>query len=124
MNRQYIVERFALISNLTMNEASKWADVCAEAGNQIMNQVKPNIDLSKAETTLNALAATLALYRYALYANSIGNAQSYTVGDISVSADTDSLIDVDKAREVYEEARISASDYLMDQDFDFIQVRT
>lgn len=124
MNRQYIVERFALISGLSMNEAAKWADICAEAGEQIENKIKPNVNLDDVENQLCAVAAALALYRYAMYQNSTGQAESFTVGDISVSSSANAIVDAEKAKEVFEEARLSASDYLVDIDFTFMQVKS
>ncbi len=124
MDNQAIIERFALLAGMTLEEAAKWEDLCIECGLEIEALKKAGVNSETANMILNSTAASLALYRYSMYQSSNSAGDSFTVGDISVSTKSSASVNSDKAREAFEEAKAAAAPYLIDGDFAFKQVRS
>lgn len=123
MDTQLILKRFALMANLDVLEAVKWIDICAEAGEYIAARINPDANLASAAKSLNAAAAALAFYKYTLCKNPSDNTSEYRVGEISVKEKSGENACVDEARELWEQSKISISQYLKDEDFGFLQVK-
>ncbi len=123
MDIQAIVERFALMADLTAEEATKWEDICKECAYETYSKKKAGADSEQAEMALMSLAATLAFYRYCLYTNTNIKGESFKVGDISVSA-ASSASNINTAQSALEEAKLAAAPYMIDDDFTFKQVRS
>ncbi len=123
MDIQAIVERFALMADLTVEEATKWEDICKECAYQTYSKKKPGADSEQAEMALMSLAATLAFYRYCLYTNTNTSGENFKVGDISVSSDS-SANNISTVQSALEEAKLAATPYMIDDAFSFKQVRS
>ncbi len=122
MNNQLIVQKFAQIANLTIDEASNWAETCFECARKISNKKVPGISQDDENTFLVPLAATMAFYNYSLFKASNLNEGNFKVGDISVSKNTNAIINF--AKQALENALADAAPYLRDDDFTFKQVKS
>ncbi len=117
MNLQDIVKRFSIISNLSLEEAFPWTQVCEEAAEEIRLHLKKGVDENEHHRRLDAAAASLAFYRYVLYRASGGGMESFTAGEIRIK--TDAKTSVKMALAVWKDAKHSISDLLNDDEFIF-----
>lgn len=120
MNNQLIVQKFALMANLTIDEASSWAETCFECASKVNSKKIPGISQDDENIFLVPLAAAMAFYSYNLYKASNLNEEDFKVGDISVRKNTNA--NVNFAKQALENALASAAHYLRDDDFAFWQV--
>ena len=111
---QEILERFALIASLPMEEAVGYTALCSDAAGELTRRLRGTVSENNA-SRLEPAAASLAYYRYAMY--QAANAEDFTVGDITVASGRD-----DK-REVWMEAEREIADLLSDDGFVFRGVR-
>ncbi len=117
MNLQNIVKRFAIIANISFEEAFPWTEICEEAADEIRTHLKSNISENDHSRRLDAAAAALAFYRYVLYRASGGGMESFTAGEIRIK--TDAKTSVKMALAVWKDAKHSIADLLNDDDFMF-----
>ena len=96
---QEILERFALIASLPMEEAVGYTALCSDAAGELTRRLRGTVSENNA-SRLEPAAASLAYYRYAMY--QAANAEDFTVGDITVASGRDDKIRL--AREVWMEA--------------------
>lgn len=120
MNINSILERFALMASLTLEEAAPWLSVCNEASCEIDSRLKDDVNKDTQSDRICALAAALAFYRYSLYRASGTGMQDFSTGDVKISCDNDAIMKF--ATEIWREARLSACDILKDENFFFWQV--
>ena len=119
LNIQEILERFALISGLPMEEAVCYTVLCADAAGDLTRRLGGSAG-REAVSRLEAAAASLAYYRYAMY--QAAGAEDFTVGDIAVSGGGSDKIRL--AREVWLEAEREIADLLPDDGFVFRGVKS
>lgn len=117
MDLQEILERFAMIADIALDDASVWIPVCREAMDEIKQRIKKDVNISGSERRLNAAAAALAFYRFILYK------ASGTSITMPPSADSGALNDrrvgVRAAYDVWRSARGAVADLMVDDDFTF-----
>ena len=80
---QEILERFALIASLPMEEAVGYTALCSDAAGELTRRLRGTVSENNA-SRLEPAAASLAYYRYAMY--QAANAEDFTVGDITVAS--------------------------------------
>lgn len=122
MNNQCIVEKFAKMANLTIDEAANWADLCFECASEIDKKKIKNLSDEEENLFLTPLAATMAFYRYCLYSASKAEGASFKVGDISVKESNSTSIKF--AKQALDSATACAAAYLEDDGFVFEQVKS
>ena len=115
---QEILERFALIASLPMEEAVGYTALCSDAAGELTRRLRGTVSENNA-SRLEPAAASLAYYRYAMY--QAANAEDFTVGDITVASGRDDKIRL--AREVWMEAVREIADLLSDDGCVFRGVR-
>ncbi len=120
MNIQDVLERFALMANLSLEEAAPWIAVCSDSANEIMRSLKSNVNKFDVQPRILAAAAALAFYRYSLYRVSGSGMENFSVGEISVNTDKNAVIKF--AQKIWEDSRKSIADILKDENFAFCRV--
>ena len=115
---QKILERFSLISSLPMEEAVGYTALCSDAAGELVRRLRGVVNEENA-SRLQAAAASLAFYRYAMY--QAANGEDFTVGDITVSSGRNDKVKL--AREIWLEAQREISDLLEDDGFVFRGVK-
>lgn len=115
---QEILERFALISSLPMEEAVGYTALCSDAAGELVRRLRGTVSEDNAPR-LQTAAASLAYYRYAMY--QAANAEDFTVGDITVSSGRNDRARL--AREIWLEAEQEIADLLSDDGFVFRGVK-
>lgn len=121
MDLQEILERFALISGLTMEEVSPFIPILEDAKKDIESKVLDGVDKTAESRRLNAAAAAFGFYKYVLYKASGSGMESFSAGDISIRHSDSQAVDM--ARRVWNEAKCAACDILKDDDFLFERIR-
>ena len=121
MDLQEILEKFALISGLTLEEVSPFIPILEEAKQEIESKVLEEVDKNAESRRLNAAAAAFGFYKYVLYKVSGSGMESFTAGDISIRQNNSHIINMAKC--IWDEARREASDILKDDDFLFEEIR-
>ncbi len=121
MELQQIVERFALISSLGLETATKFTYICNDAKNEITSKLLPDVDISLHSERLVAAAAALSLYKYVLYKSVNHTAESFSAGDITVKENASQAVKV--SYEIWLEEKAKIADLLQDNDFLFWRVK-
>lgn len=114
---QEILERFSLISSLPMEEAVGYTALCSDAAGELTRRMRCPVSDGNA-SRMQAAAASLAYYRYAMY--QAANAEDFSIGDITVSSGRNDKIKL--AKEIWLEAEQEVSDLLWDNGFVFCGV--
>lgn len=123
MKIKKIVERFSILADISLNDASKWFNMCKESADEIRSQLREDINEDDYEDRLNAAAASLSFYKYVLYATSRNAPLSVTNGVTAVAAGiTDRKNMVESAKLTWKNARASISHLLKDPCFAFQSV--
>jgi hypothetical protein len=117
LERQAIFNRFALIANLNSNEAAPWMPICTESAAELENKLKNKDHKKEEKQRLIAAAAALSFYKYTLYKASSDSLQSISIGELSVK--NNSKESTNLARIIWENAKASIADLLIDTDFYF-----
>lgn len=117
MERQAIFTRFALIANLTADEAAPWLPICSESAAELEIKLKNKDHKKEEKQRLIAAAAALSFYKYTLYKSSNDSLQSISIGELSVK--NNSKESTNLARIIWENAKASIADLLIDTDFYF-----
>lgn len=122
LNLQSVVEKFSIISNIEMENCSKWIPICRESLNDIQIKLKETINLQDASISyrIEAAAAALSLYKYALYSGANMAMQSFSAGEIQIKSDNAGAVKI--AKRIWQEAKNSISDLLKDENFAFERV--
>ena len=110
---QEILERFALIASLPMEEAVGYTALCSDAAGELTRRLRGTVSENNA-SRLEPAAASLAYYRYAMY-------QAANAEDFTVASGRDDKVRL--AREVWMEAEREIADLLSDDGFVFRGVR-
>lgn len=121
MNTQEVLSRFAIMANLTIEEASIWTTLCEDTIEELQKHIKDGIDEEKSARQLNAAAAALSFYKYTLYRASGMGMDAFSVGDISIKGDK--KLSVQTAYKVWQEAKGSICDLIVDDGFIFEEIR-
>ncbi|MCY1715089.1 hypothetical protein [Caproiciproducens galactitolivorans] len=117
MDIENVMERFALMADLSDKAAAKYKPFCEDAMAEIKRRAKD--DSAAAQGILCAAAASLALYRWAL-ANACAGEESFSAGDVRV---TKSGMNVETARQAWRESVAAAAPYLKDEGFLFERIK-
>ncbi len=120
MNLQTVLERFSLIANVETDESSPWIPICQESIDEILAHIKPGINIEENSRRLEVAAASLALYKYALYRASNTAMESFTAGEIRVKTDPNTAVKM--AYRAWREAKSSIAELLEDNDFVFERI--
>ena len=121
MELNAILNRFSVISGLSLGESDTFIPICNDAKAYIQSKLKPNVNESAESERLEAAAAALSFYKYVLYKASLQGTQSFSAGDVSIKEDSKQQIE--NARTVWYEAKASVCDILQDDEFYFQQVK-
>lgn len=121
MDLNEILKRFALIADLSTEEAAIWSPICNDAMLELTHKLKSDADTDANAWRLNAAAASLAFYRYTLYRASGSGMDAFSAGDIKITPEKQ--IAVKAAYAAWCEARNELADLLVDDEFLFEQVR-
>ncbi len=124
MDIKKIVGRFSVLANISLNDASKWFNLCRESADEIKSQLREGINEKNYEDRLNAAAAVLSFYKYILCTASKITSVSITTGTNSAAsgiADRKNMIEA--ANLMWKNTRASISDILKDPDFIFKGVK-
>lgn len=117
-----ILNRFAFLSGLTLDEAVSFTPICNDAKEEIQLKIKPCVNESAESGRLEAAAAALSFYKYILHKASLQSTQSFSAGDISIKEDIKQQLE--SARSIWYEIRASVCDILQDDEFCFQKVTT
>ncbi len=120
MNLQIVLEKFSVISNIDINDCSKWIPLCKESINEIKNNLRSDVDENANAYRLETAAAALSLYKYALYSYASMKAESFSAGELKIKIDPNKCIKM--AQKAWIEARNSISDLLKDESFVFERI--
>lgn len=120
MNLQTVFERFSLIANVETDVSSQWIPICQESIDEIISHVKVGVNIEENSRRLEVAAASLALYKYALYRASNTAMESFTAGEIRVKSDPNTAVKI--AYRAWREAKNSILDLLEDDDFVFERI--
>ena len=63
MNPEEILERFAIIANISITEGSPWIFLCEEASDDIISHLKDSVSVNENSRRLTVAAASLRRYR-------------------------------------------------------------
>ena len=113
MNYVQVLLQFCTLAGIDESEAEKYFDICCASGTKVEKHIKPGENPN--DRRLIYAAAALAYYQFSLIKASggISDAQSVTVGDITVSRGSGSVSESCKhAKELYEDAMASAADLM------------
>lgn len=111
-----VMERFALMADLSEKAAEKYKPFCEDAMTEISRRARN--DSAAAQGILCAAAASLALYRWVL-ANACGGEESFSAGDVKISK---SGMNVETAHQAWRESAAAAAPYLTDEGFLFERI--
>lgn len=120
MDLNAILNRFAFLSGLTLDETASFTPICNDAKMEIQLKIKPNINESAESGRLEAAAAALSFYKYILHKASLQGTQSFSAGDVSIKEDIKQQLE--SARSIWYEAKASVCDILQDDEFCFQKV--
>lgn len=120
MDTEKIVERFALLSSLTLEEASTFTYICNDAKNEIVSKLLPDIDSTLHSERLIAAAAALSLYRYMQLKALNQTTESFSAGDIAIKENYNQATKI--AYEIWLDEKAKIADILHDNDFVFWRV--
>ncbi len=120
MDTEKIVERFALLSSLTLEEASTFTYICNDAKNEIISKLLPDTDLTLHSEWLIAAAAALSLYRYMQLKALNQTTESFSAGDITVKENMNQAVKI--AFDIWLNEKAKIADLLIDNDFVFWRV--
>ncbi|MGN0452773.1 MAG: hypothetical protein ACI4GZ_03120 [Ruminococcus sp.] len=120
MRLNEVINRFALISDLSAEEVSKWTPVCIDAYEELNSMLlSPKSADESLSRKFSSCAGALAYYKYCLYSSQ--NVKSLTAGSMSVTVNDDT---VEKAKVLWETERESIAQHLKgDSSFCFKRVR-
>lgn len=122
MDLNAILNRFAFLSGLTLDEAVSFTPIFNDAKEEIQLKIKPYVNESAESGRLEAAAAALSFYKYILHKASLQSTQSFSAGDVSIKEDIKQQLE--SARYMWHEARASVCDILQDDGFCFQKVTT
>lgn len=120
MDLQEVLDRFGLIANLSSDEVAPWEPICEDSILEIESHLKENIDQEANSRRLEAAAAALSFYKYSLYRASGSGMESFTAGELRIK--TNSTESVKIAYKVWQEAKSSICDLLIDENFIFERI--
>lgn len=115
MDIQEILKRFALIASLSDEEVSPWLPICSEAEEDIRRMLKDPLAEEQNGMRLNAAAAALVYYRYTVYRASGEGMNDFAAGDIKVTIDKKTMVDL--AYRVWLDAKALILDLINDNEF-------
>ena len=121
MDIQKIVERFALLLSLSLEEANKFTYICNDARSEIISKLLPNTDLTLHSERLIAAAAALSLYRYMQVKALNQTTESFSAGDVTVRENMSQALKT--AYEIWLDEKAKIVDLLKDDDFLFWRVK-
>ena len=123
MDAQTVLETFAMMAGLTSTEAAEWTLLCNKSISEIEYLIKPDVDLTDTDinSRLNSVAAALSFYRYVCYRVSGNGTDSFTAGEIQIKG-MDKKIGIETARSILNEAKMSVTDLLIDNNFAFKEI--
>lgn len=120
LNIQNIIERFSVISNMTFEEISPWAEICKESAQQIKDHLRKGVNIKKHENRLCAAAGALSFYKYVLYSSYQNGLSGFAAGEIQIK--TDKKFNVQLASAIWIDAKNSIADLLVDDEFVFERI--
>lgn len=115
-----VLERFSVIANIELDDSSQWIPMCQDCMNEITAHIKIGVDIEENSRRLEVAAASLALYKYALYRASNTAMESFTAGEVRVKTDPNTAVKM--AYRAWQEAKKSIADLLEDNDFVFERI--
>ena len=122
MTTQEVLERFAIIANLTSEEITPWTALCEDAENEIRSHLREDTDEEEHSRRLSSAAAALAFYRYMMYRTSVGNVESFSAGELKIKTDAKTAVQL--AHNIWRDARNAVCDLLNDEDFVFERIES
>jgi hypothetical protein len=121
LNIQEILNKFAVIADLSAEEAALQTSVCEDAIAEIQANLKPDVNELENIVFLNNAAASFAFYKYTLYRLSgSGGAESFTAGAVRIK--NDQKLALQLAYKVWCDAKKNISNLLIDKDFIFERI--
>ena len=117
-----VVEKFSIISNIEIEKCSKWIPICNESLNEIQIKLRETVNLEDTTVTyrIEAAAAALSLYKYALYSGANMAMQSFSAGEIRIKSDKAGAVKI--AKKIWQEAKNSIADLIKDENFAFERI--
>lgn len=109
-----ILERFALLAELTQEQAQVWRGLCEDAMIRIQSQCRMEPETAEQSGLLCAAVSALAFYWYALRRDAAAG-ESFSAGDVKFSAGSSAAA----AKELWINAREAAASLLRDDGFFF-----
>ncbi len=116
MNYDRAFERFTLFSDMTAEEAAKWAYLVHDCAADISEMLIPDSDTEENSRRITTATASLALYKYRKLLCARGELSGIKAGDVTISSDNKS---VETARMLYIEALAQISDIVKKDEFVF-----
>lgn len=116
MEIEEVMERFALMADLSGEAASRYQPLCMDAIAELKRMLRNNDPA--AQGILCAAAASLALYRWALM-NASDSVSGFAAGDVRVTKDGNAVA---AAKQAWREAAAAAAPYLEDSGFMFERI--
>lgn len=109
VNTDSVLERFSLLSGLSVDSAGAYLPLCKEAAAEIEQSEREDCG-EPPQSSLCAAAGALAFYRYAL-AKGTGQGGSFSAGDVKV---TENGGGIPYAKQLWRETLAAAAPYLKD----------
>lgn len=115
MNIDEIMERFAVLADLTAEEAAPWRFLCEDALVRIQTQCREDVDTVDQSSVLCAAVSALAFYQYTLCSR-VREDGDFTAGDVKISGGTHGAA---CARDLWLDAKERIAPLLRDEGFFF-----
>lgn len=120
LNLDKVIERFSVISNISLENSAKWVGICKESLDEIESRLREGVDKEKNARRLEVAAAALALYKYTLYNSVTVAVESFSAGELRIKPDFKGSVKM--AYRAWQEAKNSISDLLKDENFIFERI--
>ena len=120
MTLDVVLERFLVIADIDDENSAMWIPICSESIYEIKSKLKKDVSEEQNAGRLEAAAAVLTLYEYALYSSVVTGAESFSAGEFKLKADTKTSVEI--ARKAWQEAKNSIAELLEDENFVFERI--
>lgn len=86
MEATEVLEQFCLLADLSPAQAQRFLPLARGCAARLLRRLRPDADAGAEHSALVAAAAGMLLYQYAAYTRSNGAAESFSLGDLSISS--------------------------------------
>lgn len=80
-----VLNKFSVYTGITDKSLYYYEDLCKDSLEDVIEDIRENIDIKKHTNKICCIAAALAFYRYILQVNASDNEESMALGSLKVS---------------------------------------